>query len=238
MNLILQNFKCYLSLRPLIRFSSYFWNTRLTRCHSPLNGHLEVWYRSGKPMLTTPNTTYSYGTLYQMFKQIFQEIQLEQKSIQRVLILGFGVGSVASVLLEDLAIDCEIDAVEHDPEIIHLGKRYFNTQRFGKRLSIFQEDAYAFIHQCAKRYDLILVDLFRDTEVPLKFQSNPFIEKICQLAHPQGMVLFNKITHTGIQIDQYRYLQERFQAQQGNTRHFSIMDKNQVIIWEKNLPKF
>ncbi|NJO00981.1 MAG: hypothetical protein HC880_04150 [Bacteroidia bacterium] len=48
-----------------------------------------------------------------------------------------------------------------------------------------------------------MVDLFRDKEVPEAFHHPDFIARLCQLSNPSGLIIFNKITETGIQKTSY-----------------------------------
>jgi len=56
---------------------------------------------------------------------------------------------------------CRIFAIENDDEIIHLGKKYFNTQRF-TNLELIKEDAFSYVLNCKDKFDLILFYIYID----------------------------------------------------------------------------
>ncbi len=77
-------------------------------------------------------------------------------SLDQVLILGAGTGNDVALALEKGA--GHVDAVEIDPEIIKLGKRFhFQKPYSDPRVTIYNDDARAFIKKSDKKYDLIVL---------------------------------------------------------------------------------
>lgn len=77
------------------------------------------------------------------------------KNPKNVLIVGAGSGNDVSSALRHGAK--HIDAVEIDPVIIELGKKYHPESPYGSpRVSIFNDDARAFFHKTKNKYDLII----------------------------------------------------------------------------------
>ena len=75
---------------------------------SEVNPLLEVLSVGDKIMLNGANTNYSYGGLHRVFQKVLKKVNIRERKISEVLILGFGTGSVASILKEELGINCRI----------------------------------------------------------------------------------------------------------------------------------
>jgi spermidine synthase len=161
------------------------------RTSSPLNSILQVVLSGNKLILDAKNVNYSYGGLHRAFRQLFRKIKIENWSIESVLILGFGVGSVASILQNEYEIDCKITGVEFDPEVIKIGKEYFNLNSF-RDLDLIQDDAFHFIEMNTKIFDLVVVDLYIDKDVPVRAETNEFANSIKKALRPKGLLIFNK----------------------------------------------
>ncbi len=77
-------------------------------------------------------------------------------SLDEVLILGAGTGNDVALALEKGA--GHVDAVEIDPEILKLGKRFhFQKPYSDSRVTIYNDDARAFLKKSDKKYDLIIL---------------------------------------------------------------------------------
>ena len=83
------------------------------------------------------------------------------KSPKKILIVGGGDGAVAEELLKHKCIET-IDLVDIDPEVIRLSKRYFkkinHSSLTNNKVNIYNIDAFLFIQNIKKRYDLIIAD--------------------------------------------------------------------------------
>ena len=87
------------------------------------------------------------------------------KNIERykgdMLLIGLGGGSVLKSFYED---DWDVEAVEVDPEIISIEKKYFNpVPGFD---NIINEDGREFLRTTDRIYDLIVLDAFGSSSVP------------------------------------------------------------------------
>jgi len=78
-----------------------------------------------------------------------------------VLLLGLGGGTIANNLRS--MYKCRIDAVELDERIPEIAKEYFNLS---DSINIFIDDARHYIETTNKKYDLIVIDLFRGESPP------------------------------------------------------------------------
>lgn len=208
---------------------SFIWGFSVEKVESKLNGTLEVRYDYGKYVLNSPNANYSFGLLHKVFQKTFKEINIQNRKIENVLLLGFGVGSVVSILQEELQIYASVKAVEYDEVILQLGCKYFNTQRF-QHLSILQVDAFDFVKKEKEQYDLIVVDLFNDTEVPEQFLREEFISNLSNLtSSDNGLICFNMITNSKKKKEKFELLKNHFEKNNGIIKVVSPHSINKVI---------
>jgi spermidine synthase len=161
------------------------------RTSSPFNSTLEVVRLGNKLILDAKSVNYSYGGLHRAFRQLFRKIRIENLNIEEVLILGFGVGSVASILQKEHKIDCKIAGVEIDPEVIRIGKEYFNFNSFSN-LDLIVKDAFQFMENNTKTFDVVVIDLYIDKDVPLQAETIEFANSIKRVLTAKGHLIFNK----------------------------------------------
>jgi spermidine synthase len=171
---------------------SFIFPITIERQSSEFNPLLEVVYESGRYMLNTENANYSFGTLHTKFQKIFREISIEKRNIRNVLILGFGAGSVASILINEYRFNCKITGVEIDSKVLELGEKYFNLKNYSN-LNVICCDAYEYTMNASSTFDFIVLDIFKDMLVPEKFESRQFVEFIYKLSEQGGIFIFNKV---------------------------------------------
>ena len=171
----------------MIRLLSYIYPIT-KKVESKYNGTLEITWYNGKKHLNSKNANYSYGSLQQILKFGLQKIDLNHCST--ILILGLGAGSVIETLLKDFNYKNNITALEIDPVIIEIAKEEFNLSG-NKNLEIICDDALTFMNQNNKQFDLIIIDLFIDTEVPDSFLNTSFWNDIIRSNSKNGSILFN-----------------------------------------------
>jgi len=176
-------------------FLSYLYPVLIESRSGELSGHLEVRKSRGKYILDSLTVNYSYGGLQQLFDSLFYTINLKERNFNNVLLLGMGAGSVVALLREKYGKKCKITAIENDAVVIELAKKYFNVQRFSS-LKIIKEDAFKFVSETKDKFDLIIVDLFIDTEVPEVFTTPEFVSNVRKIATHDCNVIFNKTTDT------------------------------------------
>jgi spermidine synthase len=161
--------------------------------HSTISPGLQVWYAYGRLMLNTTHVNYSFGRLDKVFRSAFQQLRIGERGLRKVLLLGLGAGNVPRILAEyDPRI--AVVAVEIDPEVIRLGQAHFGMEA-GPRLEIVLADALAYVWECAATFDMVVVDLFVDAEVPEEACSPAYLQRLAQLLEPGGLLVFNRLAH-------------------------------------------
>jgi SAM-dependent methyltransferase len=93
-----------------------------------------------------------------LFYELPYEALARTRNFDEVLIVGSGGGNdVAAALGHDVG---HVDAVEIDPRIVMLGQRYHPDRPYSDaRVSVFVEDARAFLRHSEAQYDLIVFAL-------------------------------------------------------------------------------
>lgn len=174
----------------MIRLLSYIYPVTKKKT-SKYNGTLEITWYNGKKHLNTKNANYSYGSLQKILKIGLQKINLIK--CKKILVLGMGGGSVIKTLQQDFNYKNNITAIDIDPIIIDIAKEEFNVTK-AKNLEIICADALHFMKQNRKQFDLIIIDLFIDIEIPSSFFSTAFWQDIIK-ATTKGNILFNASLH-------------------------------------------
>ncbi len=171
----------------MIRLLSYIYPIT-KKVESKYNGTLEITWYNGKKHLNSKNANYSFGSLQEILKYGLKKIDLINS--QNILVLGLGGGSVIETLLEDFNYNNSITALEIDPVIIDIAKDEFNLSE-NENLNIICDDALVFMKHNKSIFDLIIIDLFIDTEVPESFLTNSFWNDIIKINSDKGSILFN-----------------------------------------------
>lgn len=174
---------------------SYLWDQVLEVSGSPINEHLEVILSRGRLKLNSRNATYSYEDLYSNFYRTFNRLKFKDKTLNEVLILGFGLGSIMVMLEKYFQQSAAYIGVELDDEVIHLCTKYLEEKMLEK-VELFQEDAFTFLETYPpKQFDLITVDVFIDTVTPIKFRSARFLQLLDQRLVNDGYLVYNVLVN-------------------------------------------
>ena len=89
-----------------------------------------------------------------------------------------------------------IDGVELDPAVSAVGRRWFGLDD-NRRLTVHTADARPFLADTDARYDLILIDAYRQPYVPFYLATREFFRLCRQRLAPGGMVALNVSTVPG-----------------------------------------
>jgi spermidine synthase len=111
------------------------------------------------------------------------------QDIRRVLLLGVGAGSIA-VYLHRFVPDAAIDAVELDPGVIEVAKKYFGLRETAN-FRLIAGDARMFLNRHNESYDLIFVDAFTGSYIPFHLMTKEFYQLVRSRLSPHGVAAFN-----------------------------------------------
>jgi spermidine synthase len=161
---------------------------------SEINGLLEVNWVNGKKVLDSPNANYSFGNLQKVLH--FGLSKVFNKSIHNILVLGMGGGSVIHSLRNDFNYSSKITAVEIDPVVYQLAQTEFGIVASLDLILVLQ-DAKDYMQNNKEKFDLLMIDIFIDTEVPTPFMEKEFWTNIHKAMNPNAKVIFNYMDPAG-----------------------------------------
>jgi spermidine synthase len=136
-----------------------------------------------------------------------------QPDPKRVLVLGVGGGSFPKRLYRDFP-QVVVDAVDIDPEVLGIAKRYFQVPE-DARLRLHPRDGRRFVQETTQTYDLIFLDAYNSDTVPFHLATREFYRELAARLAPGGVVVSNIIgalrgPHSAFFRAMYRTLAETF----------------------------
>lgn len=107
------------------------------------------------------------------------------------LVLGIAGGSVLHIISRKYR-PAHITAVDIDPVMIELGKKFFNFEKISN-LEIVNLDANLYVSQNKFVFDYLLVDLYLDDRYPPFVQQSRFINDLKKIGK---QIYFNRLYYT------------------------------------------
>lgn len=176
----------------LSKLLSWLYPIQLEKVQGELGHQLEINAHNGKLVLDTATVNYSYGSLQEVFDQAFKKTGLYERELHSVLIPGFGSGCVSQLLHEKCDPDIEVVGIEADREVIRLAKKYF-PEANSSHVKIIHSDAAEYVRNVPGNFDLVVVDVFVNNQVPLACQSVDFFADVKSHLNMQGKIYVNKM---------------------------------------------
>ena len=105
-----------------------------------------------------------------------------------VVILGNAAGTTARAYGHYFPA-ARVDGVEIDPALTDVGRRLFDLQ--GPHLYLHNADARPFLRQSSRRWDVIVVDAYRQPYIPFYLATREFFAEVRDHLTPGGTVLIN-----------------------------------------------
>lgn len=208
---------------------SYLWP--FTRnVDSEVNGPMEVTYFRGKKVLNSKNANYSYGTLQEIMEFGLSKVDLQ--SVNNLLVLGLGGGSVIQSLRETFDYRNQIYAVEIDPEMIRLSKEEFGIEA-SWNTKIIQDDAFLFVKTTRRKYQLVIIDLFIDNHVPPIFFQKEFCDRLAWIIDAGGSFIFNVGMHPESDSTSADHLITFFKAHFAIRTFTGVLGNNLLLIGKR-----
>jgi spermidine synthase len=214
---------------------SYFYPITIYNKPSNISQTLEVTLYNGKTLLNTKNTNYSFGSLQTVLKKGLITIgKSEINKMENILVLGVAGGSVVQTLVTDFEFTKNIVGVELDAEIIEIANSYFNLDKI-RNFKCVITDAEEFVKTDKNTYNLIIIDIFKDTEMPeFLFEMN-FIVSIKQLLNINGYIVFNTMILDGFKNDKINKYLELFDSENFNKKVLKNVERYNDLIIIKRL---
>lgn len=175
----------------LAKYLSYFIPVNIIKKHSAISKTLELNWNNGKLVLDTQNTNYSYGSLQRILRKGLKYIGYERiRNFKNILVLGVAGGSVIKTLVDEIKYKENITGVDIDHQVIEIANTYFKLNQI-QNLNLVIDDAFEYVLKTKEKYDLIIIDVFKDTEMPSFLFEDFFITRVNFLLNQNGFILFN-----------------------------------------------
>lgn len=126
-----------------------------------------------------------------------------------ILMLGLGGGEIVR-LINNQCSDCKIVAIELDPVIVDIYKRYFSPP---DNLDIVLADAYDYVLNSSNNYyDIVISDAFKNEEFVRDLLSDTFVEKVSEILKENGQYLTNIIFNSFVpeKCAEYKAILKRY----------------------------
>jgi spermidine synthase len=115
----------------------------------------------------------------------------------RILVIGVGGGSIP-MALANLLPAARIDAVDIDPAVIDVARRFFGLTP-SERLRVVTQDGRDFVRQAraqGRRFDAVLLDAFDSEGIPPALFDRVFLADVRSLLAPGGVFMANTFAGT------------------------------------------
>jgi spermidine synthase len=132
------------------------------------------------------------------YTRLISAALLYPETIQRILMIGLGAGSISTYLGRAMP-DVQIGVVELDPGVIAAGRKYFGL-RENDKVRFIESDGRLYLNRNKTRYDLILLDAYRELGVPFHLLTREFYALVKERLAPGGAVASNITGNTKLYL--------------------------------------
>lgn len=181
------------------KWLSHAFPLTLETTSSDQNPELAVVLDRGRLQLLSGNAIYSWDDLYHNFTIAFGTLALEKERIEKVLLLGLGLGSVPYILEKIYNREYHYTAVEWDEAVAALAAKY-QFSRLASPVEIITADAGIFMKLTEEAYDMVIVDIFEDDQTPDYFETTEFLQSCNDRMASGGLILYNRLYNTPLNV--------------------------------------
>ncbi len=211
------------------RLLSLLWPVRVARWEGRYQP-LELTYELGRPVVNSRRANQSWGSLHRLWQQVLRPVLPPGPGPDRALVLGFGAGSVASILHHEQHRNTRITGVEGEPRMLQLARRQHRPFR-QDLVTLVEDDAFAWASSWhGTPFPLVVVDLFVELDMPAPLSEPPFLDDLRRLTAPDGLLVVNTIGHdewSGVRSERIGAgLRHRF----GSVEELALEGVNRVFI--------
>jgi predicted membrane-bound spermidine synthase len=120
---------------------------------------------------------------------------MRPEEVRRVAMLGSAAGTVPKQLLAIYGPETVIDAVEIDPAIVEMGRRYFDLEdqdpAFPNYTTYAQDARYWLATAATGDYDIIGMDAYHQPYIPFHLTTVEFFREVRAQLSPRGVAVVN-----------------------------------------------
>jgi predicted membrane-bound spermidine synthase len=118
----------------------------------------------------------------------FNNPPVDQSDVTSLLIIGSAAGTISKAY-SHIYGPIPIDGVEIDPEIIAVGREWFDMTE--PNLTVYAQDGRYFLTHTDSTYDIISVDAYRPPYIPFHLTTQEFFQEIYHHLNENGVVAIN-----------------------------------------------
>jgi spermidine synthase len=114
---------------------------------------------------------------------------LLDRPARTALVLGDAGGTIPRAYAHFFPL-MRIDGVELDPTVTEAARRFFGTGSI-RALNTITADARVFLERTSERYDVVIVDAYRQPYIPFQLATEEFFRLVRRHLNPGGVVALN-----------------------------------------------
>jgi spermidine synthase len=228
-----------LALSP-IKDSYAFWKNNILYEGESLYNYLQVSENNDSVMLST-NVAFGVQSIYKknqdltgmyydyaLMAPLFIKNMNFSKPLD-TLILGFGTGTFAKQCKRFFP-NTQTDGVEIDQKIADLSKKYFDVK--DDEAKIYVNDGRTFLYSSdAKKYDIIMVDAYRDITIPFHMSTKEFFTEVKKHLKPGGVIVMNINMRSDKDTEINDYLCETVKSVMKKVYTYDMKDSYNTIVF-------
>lgn len=105
-----------------------------------------------------------------------------------LLVIGLAGGTITKQFAQ-VYPEIKMDGIELDPEIVRVGREFFDMRE--KNLNVLMDDGRAALRKNNSRYDVIIVDAYRQPYVPFHLATVEYYQELATHLSARGVIAIN-----------------------------------------------
>lgn len=196
------------------RLLSVFVPVRIRRQESNFSGLIDLFRYRGRWQLATENAIYSDGEAYTPLLRAYEALGRGFLThCNSVLVLGTGLGSAVTLLYKKYKLRPPVTLLDIDEPILEWAIACLEDEGHGDHVEVICDDAQHFFEIDDRKWDLLIIDLFKGQTVPGFATQKPFLEAAWGQVSPGGALVMNYIVQLGYAWDLFQRTLEEVTGQ-------------------------
>lgn len=112
--------------------------------------------------------------------------------VHSLLMIGSAAGTIPKQFLGFYGQDAKIDAVEIDPAIVNVGRKYFAMEdQSAPNYAVHEEDGRVYMNRTQQTYDIVGMDAYHQPYIPFHLTTREFFSEVSAHLSPNGVAVVN-----------------------------------------------
>ncbi len=112
--------------------------------------------------------------------------------VDSMLMIGSAAGTIPKQFLAFYGQDVRIDAVEIDPAIVDIGRKYFAMEdQVAPNYNVHAEDGRVYLNRTQETYDIVGMDAYHQPYIPFHLTTREFFSEVNAHLSPNGVAVVN-----------------------------------------------